>query len=168
MAAPCTSPLCYGAITMNNRRHHRKPPPDSTGDLFSYRPPVPSNPARASDPETSQKAAARVASDDVARFGATTKQAKLLVEFDACPGGLTDHEAALRVMGPNTFPTRLEGCRRRCSDLRKAGYIEAAMINPETQLKRRNPGSPDESGVWRITADGKIALTRLLQTGFSQ
>jgi hypothetical protein len=151
-----------------NRRHHRKPPPDPTPDLFSFSPPVPSNPARASDPETSQAAAARVASPDVKRFRATSKQAKLLVEFDAAPNGLTDHEAAQRVMGANAFPTRLEGCRRRCSDLRAAGYLEAVMLNPDTQLTRRNPGSPDESGVWTITADGKIALACLLATGWSR
>ena len=143
---------------MNNRRHRQ--PEDLTGDLFSFRPPVPSAPARASDPVTSHAAAQRVASPDVARFRATSRQAKLIVEFDARP--LTDYEAAQRVMSLNAFHTRFEGCRRRCSDLRAAGYLE------DTGERRCNPGSPDEAIVWRITPAGKEALRCLLATGFSR
>ena len=99
----------------------------------------------------------------MARFRATSRQAKLLVEFDAAPDGLTHFEAAGRVMSPNSaFHARFEGTRRRCSDLRAAGYIE------DSDKRRYNPGSPDESIVWRITADGKVALSNLLRTGWSR
>ena len=137
----------------------RRRKPDQTPDLFSFVAPIPSAPARASDPETSHAAAARVRVKDVGRFSSKSRQAKLLVEFDQ--KSLTDFEAARRVM-PTDIHARFEGCRRRCSDLRAAGFLE------DSGEKRSNPGSPDEAIVWRITQAGRDALTRLLATGWSR
>src|SRR5262245_43550048 len=81
--------------------------------------PVPSAPARATDPETSQEAGPR--SLDVSRFSDHSRQAKLLRLLST--QHLTDQQAALRIMGASATPSRLEGCRRRMSDLRAAGYI---------------------------------------------
>jgi hypothetical protein len=141
-------------------KRRRRRLPEATPDLFEYVAPVPSAPARASDPETSHAAAARVRVKDVGRFSARTRQAKLLVEFDQKP--LTDFEAAQRVMPTGSFHSHFEGCRRRCSDLRAADYLE------DSGEKRSNPGSPDEAIVWRITQAGRDALTRLLATGWSR
>ena len=151
------------------RRRRRRAPPETTPDLFQYVAPVPSHPARADDPETSHAAAARVASKDVGRFSSKTRQAKLLIEFDAvAPGGLTHFEAMRRVMSPNEFHPRLEGCRRRCSDLKAAGFIEAHLGIDGKPEKRRNPGSPDDSIIWFITEAGRTAIARLLATGWSR
>ena len=122
--------------------------------------PIPSNGARGSDPETSQRAARRVASPDLRRFRASSKQAKLLFEFEK--ESLTDYEATIRVQ-PGDFHARVEGTRRRCSDLRAVGYIEES-----SEPNRCNAGSPDESIVWRITDAGRIAITRLKETGWSR
>jgi len=137
----------------------RRRPPEGP-DLFSYVPAVPSAPARPTDPETSHASAARVAVKDVGRFSAKSRQAKLLLQFDIKP--LTDFEATCRVLPADGYHTRLEGCRRRCSDLRAAGYLE------DSGAKRRNPGSPDDAIVWQITETGRAALKRLLETGWSR
>lgn len=89
------------------------------------------------------------------RFRATSRQAKLLVEFDARP--MTDFEAARRVMPPD--PERLrcfDATRRRCSDLRASGLIEDSG-------KRRGIAK-----IYRITEAGREALRRLLETGHSR
>ena len=91
------------------------------------------------------------------RFRATSKQAKLLAEFDARP--MTDFEAARRVLPPDPEHLRsFDACRRRCSDLRAAGFIE------NSGEERRIGGAK----VWRITQEGRAALRRLLETGWSQ
>jgi hypothetical protein len=38
----------------------------------------------------------------------------------------------------------------------------------DTGRRRRNPGSDDESIVWSITVEGKRALLRLEETGWSR
>jgi hypothetical protein len=152
---------------MKRRRRHRASP-ETTPDLFEYVAPIPSYPARASDPEPSHASAKRVAVKNVRRFSAKTRQAKLLIEFDAAGAhGLTDDEATHRVI-PLEFVTHFNGCRRRCSDLRAAGFIEHAHDAEGNLIKRRNPGSPDESAVSRITEAGRDAITRLFSTGWSQ
>ena len=155
--------------TLMKRR--RRKPPDQTPDLFSYVPPpapVPSHGARNTDPQESHDSAKRVAVKDVGRFSATTKSAKLLVEFDAAPNGLTHYEAMSKTMPPGEFHARLEGCRRRCSDLKAAGYIEKHFDADGKPQKRHNPGSPDKSAIWFITEAGRAAIKRLLTTGLSR
>jgi hypothetical protein len=119
---------------------------------------VASAPARVTDPETSHEAGPRSA--DLSRFSAHSRQAKLLMVIAS--QNLTDQQAALRVMGSSATPSRLEGCRRRMSDLRAAGYIS------DTGLRRHNVGSDDESIVWRLTLAGEKALANLANTGWSR
>lgn len=99
---------------------------------------------------------------DVGRFSSKSRQAKLLVQFDAKPS--TDYEATCRVVNPlDGYQTRFEGCRRRCSDLRTAGFLE------DSGKRRANPGALDaEAIVWQITETGRLALRRLLSTGWSR
>ena len=138
------------------KRKRRIPPSDGL-PLFDF--PIPSNGARDSDPISSQEAAARVASPDLRRFRASSKMAKLLFEFEK--ESLTDYEATALVQ-PNDFHARVEGCRRRCSDLRAVGMIENSG-----EPRRCNAGSPDESIVWKITETGRAAASRLKTTGWS-
>jgi len=119
---------------------------------------VPSAPARATDPETSHLAGPR--SLDVSRFSARSRQAKLLAVFAGDP--MTDQQAAVRVVGAYANPSAFDGCRRRCSDLRAAGYLA------DTGLRRKNVGSDDESIVWRITHAGAVALANLERFGWSR
>ena len=119
---------------------------------------VPSAPARRTDPETSHRAAKR--DQDVSKFGIKSRQAKLLGVFRA--GSWTDQQAAVRVVGAHAAPSAFDGCRRRCSDLRAAGYL------CDTGLRRHNPGSDDDSVVWAITISGEKALDRLELTGWSR
>lgn len=121
--------------------------------------PVTSAPARPTDPDTSHAAQTRNASGDVRRFSIRSRQAKLLAAFSR-GDGLTDYEAARMVLGDD-YHTRLEGCRRRCSDLRAAGFL----LN--TGRRRQNPGSPDESIVWTINHGGYTALRNLQTFGWS-
>jgi hypothetical protein len=89
------------------------------------------------------------------RFRATSRQAKLLVEFDAKP--MTDFEAARRIIPPDPQHLRsFDAARRRCSDLRAAGYIE------DTGERR------GMARISRITQAGRTALQRLLETGYSR
>ena len=93
----------------------------------------------------------------------------MLVQYDiAGDAGLTDDEATIRVVGASTSPAGYNGCRRRASDLKAAGYIEP-KIDPATgkQMERLNPQSPSEGGICVITAAGKAALARLVSTGWS-
>jgi hypothetical protein len=90
------------------------------------------------------------------RFTASSRQAKLLAEFDARP--MTDFEAARRIMPPDPEHLRsFDATRRRCSDLRAAGYIE-------------DSGKPlrGMAKIWQITETGREALRRLLETGWSR
>jgi hypothetical protein len=119
---------------------------------------VPSAPARHTDPETSH-AAART-EPDVSRFSIRSRQSKLLHVFIGAPR--TDHEATARVVGVHAVPSAWDGCRRRCSDLRAAGYLA------DTGIRRRNPGSNEDSIVWQVTLAGLTAIHELDTSGWSR
>ena len=119
---------------------------------------APSAPARASDPITSHLAAEH--EPDVGRFGEHSRQAKLLYLFST--GDFTDQQAAMRIVGATAAVSALEGCRRRCSDLRAVHYLW------DTGKRHRNAGSDEESIVWGITQAGREALIRLDETGWSR
>lgn len=120
-----------------------------------------SAPARSTDPETSHLAAKR--DQDVGRFSSKSRQAKLLYAFSTVEhGGLTDQQAAARIVGPSAAISAFEGCRRRCSDLRAARYIY------DTGKRRKNMGSDEESIVWALSDAGRAALIRLDETGWSR
>jgi len=118
----------------------------------------PSAPARPGDPETSHLAAKR--EQDVGRFSSDSRQAKLLYAFSA--SDLTDQQAAIRIVGLHAAISALEGCRRRCSDLRAVKYIY------DTGKRRKNMGSLDDSIVWGLSDAGREALIRLDDTGWSR
>lgn len=117
-----------------------------------------SAPARNTDPETSHAAAKT--EQDVGRFGAKSRQARLLAVFSG--GDFTDQQAAIRVVGAGAVPSAFDGCRRRCSDLRAAGLLA------DSGKRRRNTGSDDESIVWMITLAGERALRNLDEKGWSK
>lgn len=119
---------------------------------------VPSAPARWTDPATSHAAAKR--EQDVGRFSTKSRQAKLLALFNM--RDLTDQQATVHLVGSHAAPSAFDGCRRRCSDLRAAGYLF------DTGRRRKNPGSDDDSIVWGISAAGQRALESLDQTGWSR
>jgi hypothetical protein len=113
--------------------------------------PVPSAPSRPTDPRTS--VGSRMS--DVRRFSRNSHSARLLTVFGRTAA--TDAEATVQVMGPpGDSVSAWEGCRRRCSDLRAAGYIE------DTGLE------VDDRVVWVITPAGERALNRLSATGWSR
>jgi hypothetical protein len=120
---------------------------------------IPSAGARRTDPATSK--AQSHDQDDVRRFGAKSSQARLLRQFANID--LTDKEATDRVMAGtaasrsgHAVPISVwDGCRRRCSDLRRGGLIEP------TGVER------DNREVCRITPSGRAALARLVDTGWS-
>jgi len=117
-----------------------------------------SSPARGTDPETSQMSAKRM--QDVGRFSAKSRQAKLLDLFQM--RDLTDQQATIHLVGSHAAPSAFDGCRRRCSDLRAAGYLF------DTGRRRKNAGSDDLSIIWGITDEGKRALRSLDDTGWSR
>lgn len=123
--------------------------------------PISSTPSRLHDPATSQLSGARNATHDVGRFSARSRQAQLLKRIQSA-GGLTAHEAALRLLGEHGSIPQFEGCRRRVSDLVRAGYVE------DSTERRCNPGSPDLSIVWRVTLAGRRALVNLGEDGWSR
>lgn len=128
--------------------------------VLYYAPPsiVPSAPARWTDPETSHLAAKR--SIDVGRFSSKSRQAKLLELF--AMRDLTDQGATLHLVGSHGAPSAFDGCRRRCSDLRAAGYLM------DSGRKKKNAGSDDLSVIWSITDAGKAAIRSLEETGWSR
>jgi hypothetical protein len=119
---------------------------------------VGSSPARWTDPETSHLAAKR--EQDVGRFSDKSRQAKLLRQFAS--GAMTDQQAAIRVVGAHAAISAFDGCRRRCSDLRAAGYLF------DSGRRRHNTGSSDESIMWVISASGLAALDALDENGWSR
>lgn len=119
---------------------------------------VPSAPARRGDPETSHLASKD--EPDLSRFSERSRQAKLLRIFAADPR--TDQGATILLVGTNAAPSAFDGCRRRCSDLRAAGYLS------DTGMRRKNMGSDDESIVWQVTIAGHAALENLDETGWSR
>jgi hypothetical protein len=116
--------------------------------------PIPSAPARHTDPRTSHAAAKT--EPDVRRFGRNSAAGRLLSVFAYAPDGLTDYEATTKVIGNDTEVTKFEGVRRRCSDLRRAGYIA-------------DSGTESDTGriVWKITAYGDEAFYRMKLSGWS-
>ena len=125
-----------------------------------HRPPEshPSAPARSTDPETSHAAAKT--ERDVGRFSDRSRQAKLLRVFSVGPR--SDHQATIRVVGSAAPPAAWDGCRRRCSDLRAAGYLS------DTGKRTRNTASNEDSIVWQITLAGRAAIDSLTETGWSR
>jgi hypothetical protein len=117
-----------------------------------------SAPARWTDPETSHAAAKR--EQDVGRFSSKSRQAKLLELFQM--RDLTDQQATIHLVGSHAAPSAFDGCRRRCSDLRAAGYLF------DTGRRRKNAGSEDLSIIWGITEAGQEALRSLDATGWSR
>jgi len=117
-----------------------------------------SAPARPTDPITSHQAAKT--ESDVGRFSRNSRQARLLSAFGA--QHLTDQLATVLVLGTEAPQSQFDGCRRRCSDLRAAGYLY------DTGAKMRNPGSVDDSIVWGITRAGQVALANLNEKGWSR
>lgn len=114
--------------------------------------PIHSAPSRRTDPRTSRGDRMY----DVRRFSSRSHCARLLAVF-ATEGPLTDAEATTAVMGPPLDSvSRWEGCRRRCSDLRVAGYLS------DTGMEK------DERIVWGVTSSGRIALNHLTTTGWSR
>lgn len=128
--------------------------------LRYFAPPViaPSAPARSTDPETSHAAAKR--EQDVGRFSNKSRQAKLLELFAL--RDMTDQQATIHLVGTSAVPSAFDGCRRRCSDLRAAGYLH------DSGRRRKNAGSDDLSIVWSITAAGRAALQALDDSGWSR
>lgn len=121
--------------------------------------PIPSAPARNGHPDTSHAAADRVSVPDVRRFSARSRQAQLLAAVADQP--MTAQEAAIKVLGLYGSVSRLEGCRRRMSDLAAAGMIVDSM------QRRANIGSPDPAIVWEVTEYGRRVLDRLDTDGWS-
>lgn len=115
--------------------------------------PVHGAPARSTDPRTSQAKGSKMY--DVRRFSRKSHSARLLAVFGRGPA--TDAEATTEVMGPpGDSVSRWEGCRRRCSDLRAAGYIEDTGLEVEERI------------VWVITPPGERALHQLSVSGWSR
>ena len=104
--------------------------------------------ARHSDPETSHLAAKSV------KLRAGTQQARLLVAYDcASLRGLTDQEA-----GEMTGLINQPGCGywKRCSDLRRAGYI---MFTGET----RTSNAGEQQRVCVITFLGRSVASTFVK-----
>lgn len=106
-------------------------------------------------------------SADVRRFSRRSSSARLLAEFaEASPsGGLTDSEATDRALGRvgeiggvviGVSVGQWEGVRRRCSDLREAGYLVDTGIERDGRI------------VWAVTDQGRRACNLLRETGWSR
>ncbi len=127
--------------------------------------PVPAHGARVPDQRTSTAAADRHHTDNVRRFSSRSYSARLLHAFarsgdDRSPAGLTDAEATNAVIGRSGSRywavSRWEGCRRRCSDLRAAGFIEDSGRERDGRI------------VWIVTDTGRDAIVKLDETGWSR
>lgn len=119
-------------------------------------------PARIDDPSTSQRSARRIVrSLYTPRFSRRSIQSQLLHAFST-EGMMTAQQAALVVKGEGAPLAQIETARRRVSDLAAARYVV------DSGSRRRNPGSPDESIVWRITTTGYACIYRLRDTGWSR
>jgi hypothetical protein len=117
--------------------------------------PIGSAPARHEDPRTSQAQGEKMA--DVRRFSDKSNSGRLLREFFVSGElGLTDHKATAIVVGEDAPVTRFEGCRRRCSDLRAAGFIEDSHREEDGRI------------VWTITASGSLAFANMRRTGYTR
>lgn len=112
--------------------------------------PIPSAPARHDDPRTS--VGSRMS--DVRRFSAGSYSGRLLMVFRR--QDRTDAEATDAVLGSSVPVSRWEGCRRRCSDLRAAGYVADSGVERDDRI------------VWAITDEGRRAVQRLIDDGWSR
>lgn len=115
--------------------------------------------SRSSDPDTS-KAAGRRHETDPSRFSARSNKARLLRALVERP--MTAQEAAVVVVGGKAGTSAIEGCRRRVSDLKRAGFVI------DSGDRRCNDGSPDESTVWTASLMGVFALDALERTGWTK
>ena len=114
--------------------------------------------ARASDPDTSHKAAAR--HQESARFKSGTLLHRMLDAFAAGPKTALD--AARYATGGEQVATvsQIEGARRRTSTLARHG-----MIEPTGEVHRNDRGS--DATIYDVTWVGKMALASLRQFGWS-
>lgn len=119
--------------------------------------PIPQGGQREDDPRTSRGKR----SSDLRRFSKTSYSGRLLTRFSmASESGLTDKEATDLVVG-DVLGGRItigkwEGCRRRCGDLRDAGYLVDSGAERNDRI------------VWVITPHGVNAYRRMEQTGWSR
>lgn len=121
---------------------------------------IPSAPARPTDPDTSHKASKK--EPDVRRFGEFSHKARLLRVLAREPvTPLTAQEMALAVVGHMASVSKIEGCRRRVSDLVKAKFIV------DSGKRAENAGAGTDSILWEITDEGRRAIERLNDTGWS-
>jgi hypothetical protein len=122
--------------------------------------PIPSAPARPTDPETSHAASKR--EPDLRRFGEFSHKARLLRVLSREPvTPLTAQEMALAVVGHAAPLSKIEGCRRRVSDLVKVEFIV------DSGKRAENAGAGTDSILWHITDEGRQAIERLNETGWS-
>lgn len=122
---------------------------------------IPSATSRFGDQHTSTAAGATHDSNDVARYSFESRAGMLLaVIIDN--EGLTAHEATDRILADGVSPSAFEGCRRRVSDLLRAGHIE------DSGITRINPGSDRDAIVWTATSAGRDAYRSMLETGWSK
>lgn len=114
--------------------------------------------ARNSDPDTSHTA--RKDSKDVRKFKAGSSNARLLKVI--CDQPCTSQAAAVQVKRFHGTVSSLDGCRRRVSDLAKAGFVI------DSGRRAKNPGSSSPSIVYQVTLMGRQALENLERTGWSK
>lgn len=120
--------------------------------------PVPSAPARSTDPDTSH--AASKTEPDLRRFHRSTDQAKILAALNERP--MTDTEVTTLLVETKQTTSTFQGCRRRGSDLRRVGFVT------DSGVRRPNPDSGAKAIVWQVTTQGHMALQRLAETGWSR
>jgi hypothetical protein len=123
--------------------------------------PIPSAPARNTDPDTSHKAAARHKDGDIRRFTSKSIKARLL-QVIADHGPMTHQAAALALvpLAPGNT-SRFRGAETRVSELGRCGFIA------DTGRRVHNPGSNCEAILWEVTGRGWEALDHLDKIGRS-
>lgn len=139
--------------------YRRCPCCNGAGIVLDLDEPIPSAPARPTDPDTAHDAAAAHQDTDVRLFKAGTRKAQLL-QVIAELGPITGQNAAKAAVG--TVPvSRWIGAHRRVSDLVKAGFIA------DSGQRHYNDGSNVESIAWEVTGRGYEALDYLDKIGRS-
>lgn len=128
-----------------------------TGRVMSGEP-IPSAPARPGDPDTSHAASKK--EPDLRRFSEFSHKARLLRVL-ARETPLTAQEMALAVVGSDAPLSKIEGCRRRVSDLVRVEFIT------DSGKRAENAGAGTDSILWQITNEGRFAIERLNETGWS-
>lgn len=139
--------------------YRRCPCCQGAGIVLDLDEPIPSAPARHTDPDTSHKAAAMHKDNDIRRFTAKSLKARLLAVI-AAGGPMTHQAAALAVVGIDNV-SRFRGAETRVSELGRAGFIA------DTGRRVFNPGSNCEAILWEVTDRGWDALDRLNKIGRS-